>query len=205
MKAAQKYASGLTIFAIILLLAAGSGLSAPMIERSVTELREGTIRTVYISTPKVGAKGYIVGDWQKGQVRIEVSQFPQNEKGYEAFLFQIDIKAYMKKMFVGGNADNGIVPAPPAFNEVAGLITKWHSLGSFKADAHGNGHLEYRKGDNLYKAGLNMVFIFGKVTDGDHAEPENVGLLMVECNGPINGTMGSEGMESALSVWPKKQ
>ena len=174
------------------------------IERSVAELKEGTVRTVYIDRPKVGARGYVVGDWKKGDVRVEVWGFPQNEKGYEVFLFEIDVAAYMNKMFVDGDAQKAIVPEPPPFQDVAGLITKWHSLGDISLNPDGSGTLKYTKGDNLYEKGLNMIFIFGKVTDGQHGGPEDISLLMVECNGPLPGTMGSEGMESALTVFEKK-
>ncbi len=173
-------------------------------ERSVTELKEGTVRTVYIDKPLVGAKGYIVGEWSKGEVRVEVWGFPQNEKGYEIFLFEIDVAAYMTAMFVDGDAQKGIVPSPPPFQDVAGLITKWHSLGDIDVDKNGAGTLNYKKGDNLYDQGLNMIFILGKVTDGKHGGPEDTSLLMVECNGPLPGTKGSEGMESALTVFTKK-
>ncbi|MFQ5742310.1 MAG: hypothetical protein ACE5HV_01845 [Acidobacteriota bacterium] len=176
---------------------------APKIERSVAELKEGTVRTVYIDRPKVGAKGYVVGDWRNGKVRAEVWGFPENEKGYEVFLFEIDVRAYMDKMFIDGDAQIGIVADPPPFHDVAGLITKWHSLGDLEMNADGSGTLEYTEGDNLYEEGLNMIFIFGKVTDGQHGGPEDVSLLMVECNGPLPGTMGSEGMESALTVFSK--
>ena len=45
-------------------------------ERGVTELGDGTVRRVYIDTPLVGAKGQVVADWEKGQVRIEAQNFP---------------------------------------------------------------------------------------------------------------------------------
>ncbi len=35
--------------------------------------------------------------------------FPAADMGYEVFLFQIDIPAYMSKMFVGGMKANGVV------------------------------------------------------------------------------------------------
>ena len=203
----RKQLGGLLVFVSVLLITAAGATQATRphtIERSVTELKEGTVRTVYIDRPVVGAKGYVVGDWRKGQVRVEVWGFPQNEKGYEVFLFEIDVAAYMNKMFVDGDAQKGIVADPPPFQEVAGLITKWHSLGDLKLHPNGSGTLKYTKGDNLYEQGLNMIFIFGKVTDGPHGGPEDVGLLMVECNGPIPGTKGSEGMESALTVWSKE-
>ena len=40
-------------------------------QRAVSEISEGTIRTVYIKKPVVGAKGYVVEDWENGQVRVE--------------------------------------------------------------------------------------------------------------------------------------
>ncbi len=49
-----------------------------------------------------------------------------------------------------------------------------------------------------------MIFIFEKVTPGQHKGPEDVGKLMVECNGPLTGTKGSRGMEKALTIFPKK-
>ena len=194
--------SSLVVSASLLLM--GAGCIMPRLDRSVTELGEGTIRMVYIKKPLVGARGYMVGDWKKGQVRIELTKFPQNKKGYEVFLFEIDVDAYVNKMFIDGDAQRGIVPKVPPFQDVSGLIKKWHSLGTIRVDANGNGTLKYKKADNLYEQGLNMVFIFGKVTDGQHGGPEDISLLMVECNGPIPGTKGSEGMESALTVWSKE-
>ena len=179
--------------------------SAQIVERSVAELKEGTVRVVYVDKPLVGAKGYVVGDWKKGQVRVEAWGLPQNEKGYEVFLFEIDVAGYMNKMFVEGDAQQGIVPEPPPFQDVAGLITQWHSLGDIELNGDGSGSLHYEKGDNLYEQGLNMIFVFGKVTDGQHGGPEDFSLLMLECNGPLPGTKGSEGMESALTVWSKKR
>ena len=184
---------------------ANAAIKYETIERSVAELKEGTVRTVYIDAAKVGAKGYVVGDWKKGEVRVEVWGFPQNEKGYEVFLFDIDVDGYMDKMFIDGDAQKGIVAEVPPFQDVAGLIRQWHSLGDVTMNGDGSGTLHYKTGDNLYEKGLNMIFIFGKVTDGPHGGPEDVGLLMVECNGPIPGTKGSEGMESALTVWAKEQ
>ena len=150
------------------------------------------------------AKGYVVGDWENGQVRVEVWNFPGSEKGYEAFLFEIDIPKYMAKMFIDGNKSKGVVSKPSPFSEVAGLIKQWHSRGDLKMDDKGHGSLEYRKGDNLYRKGLNMIFVFEKVTSGQHRGPEDTGKLMVECNGPLAGTRGSRGMEKALTVFPNK-
>lgn len=173
-------------------------------QRGVSEISEGTIRKVYIKKPLVGAQGYVVGDWEGGQVRVEVWKFPSSSSGYEAFLFEIDIPKYMSKMFVGGDKDKGLVSNPPPFGDVAGLIKQWHSLGDLKMDGNGHGSLEYSKGDNLYNKGLNMIFIFEKVTPGQHKGPEDVGKLMVECNGPLAGTKGSSGMEKALTIFSKK-
>ena len=52
--------------------------------------------------------------------------------------------------------------------------------------------------------GLNMLFVFEKVTAGQHEGPEDVSKLMVECNGPLTRAKGSEGMEKALTVFPGK-
>ncbi len=173
-------------------------------QRGVSEISEGTIRTVYIKKPLVGAKGYVVGDWENGQVRVEVWNFPSSSTGYEVFLFEIDIPKYMARIFVDGNKDKGVVPNPPPFSEVAGLIKQWYSLGDLKMVEKGHGVLEYRKGNNLYKKGLNMIFILEKVTAGQHKGPEDTSKLMVECNGPLAGMKGSRGMEKALTVFSKK-
>lgn len=191
----------LTIALVTLLL---SGTSWA-VQRGVSEISEGTIRKVYIEKPLVGAKGYVVADWEKGQVRVEVKNFPSSKTGYEAFLFEIDVPAYMSKMFVDGDKSKGLVPDPPPFDEVAGLIKKWHSLGDLKIDEKGNGTLEYKKGDNLYEKGLNMIFVFGKVTSGQHEGPEDVSRLIVECNGPLTGTKGSAGMEKALTIFASEK
>ena len=191
----------------LLLIGAGCAteiVQSYSVERSVSELKEGTVRVVYIDKPTVGAKGYVVGDWKKGQVRVEAWGLPDNAKGYEVFLFEIDVTGYMNKMFIDGDAQKGIVPDPPPFQDVAGLITRWHSLGDLEMNGDGSGSLHYEKGDNLHAKGLNMIFVFGKVTDGQHGGPEDISLLMLECNGPLPGTNGSEGMESALTVWSKK-
>ena len=171
--------------------------------RGVSEINEGTVRNVYIDKPLIGAKGYVVGDWDNGHVRVEVKNFPASETGYEVFLFEIGVKAYMSKMFVDGDPEKGIVPYPPPFDEIAGLITQWYSLGDLWMDESGNGTLEYREGDNLYEKGLNMIFVFEKVTAGQHEGPEDISKLMVECNGPLTGTMGSAGMEKAIKIFPK--
>ncbi len=190
----------------ILVGACGALLLPPtsvVAQRGVSEINEGTIRRVYIEKPLVGAKGYVVGDWEKGQVRVEVKDFPRSETGYEVFLFEIDAHAYMGKMFVDGDPEKDIVPNPPPFDEVAGMITQWYSLGDLEMDDTGNGILEYREGDNLYEKGLNMIFVFEKVTSGRHEGPEDVSKLMVECNGPLTGTRGSQGMEKAIKIFRK--
>lgn len=178
-------------------------LAQSKVKRGVTELGEGTIRGVYIDTPLVGAKGYVVADWEKGEVRMEVQNFPASDTGYEAFLFEIDIPAYMEKMFIDGDKAKGLVADTPPMGDVAGLISQWHSLGDLEMDDKGNGVLEYRKGDNLYEKGLNMLFVFEKVSEGQHEGPEDFTKLMVECNGPLTRTKGAEGMEKALTIFPK--
>ena len=47
----------------------------------VAELSEGTVRKAYLDMPLIGVKGIIVGDWHKGQVRVEVHQFPALDTG----------------------------------------------------------------------------------------------------------------------------
>jgi hypothetical protein len=104
------------IFAVpvVILVLFGASLAA---QRGVTEISEGTIRTVYIKKPLVGAKGYVVADWEKGEVRVEVKDFPSSKAGYEAFLFEIDVPTYMGKMFVDGDKGKGLVANPPTFEE----------------------------------------------------------------------------------------
>lgn len=105
--------------------AAVFGLTAAALpaQTGVTEINEGTVRRVYIDRPLVGARGYVVGNWQKGEARIEVLDFPASSAGYEVFLFQIDAHAYMDMMFVDGDPAKGIVPEPPPFGDVADLIS----------------------------------------------------------------------------------
>ena len=169
--------------------------------RAVSEVNEGTVRRTYIDKPLIGAKGYVVGDWEKGEARVEVMNFPSSETGYEAFLFEIDAHAYMQKMFVDGNPEKGIVPDPPPFGDVAALIAQWYSLGDLVMDDNGGGTLEYREGVDLVAKGLNMIMIFEKVTPGRHDGPEDVSKLMVECNGPLAGFPGSEAMAKAINVF----
>ena len=172
--------------------------------RGVTEINEGTIRNVYIDKPLTGAQGYVVADWENGEVRVEVMNFPAADMGYEAFLFEIDIPAYMSKLFVGGKKANGLVASPPPMSDVAGLISQWKSIGDLEMTGDGSGRLIYDAGDNLYDSGFNMIMIFGKVSDGQHAGPEDFSKLMIECNGPLTGTKGSAGMEAALTVLSNK-
>ncbi len=172
-------------------------------QRGVTELGEGTVRNVYVDAPLVGAKGYLVADWEKGQVRVEVKNFPDSANGYEVFLFQIDIPAYMGAMFVDGDSNNGIVANPPPFSAAAALISQWKSIGDLTMDSNGTGTLAYRGGSNIAETGLNMMMIFEKVTPGQHAGPEDFSKLMVECNGPLWGIPGTEAMASAIKVFPR--
>ena len=172
-------------------------------QRGVTEINEGTVRQVYIDKPLVGADGYVIADWGKGEVRVEVRNFPASATGYEVFLFEIDVPAYMAKMFVDGDKAKGLVADVPPFDEVAGLISQWQSLGDVKMAANGSGTLVYRGGDNLYAKGHNMIMIFEKVTAGQHAGPEDVSKLMVECNGPLDGAKGSAAMMKAMTVLKK--
>ncbi len=184
----------------VAMLLAGTSWAA---QRGVTEVSEGTIRNVYIDTPLVGAKGYLVADWAKGQVRVEVVDFPGSSTGFEVFLFEIDIPAYMNKMFVDGDKDKGLVAEIPPLGEVAGLISQWYSLGDLTMKGDGRGALNYKGGENLYEKGLNMIFIVEKVTPGKHEGPEDVSKLIVECNGPLAGSEGSEAMMSSLTVFSK--
>ncbi|MCH7494009.1 hypothetical protein IIA16_04800, partial [bacterium] len=80
-------------------VAADAPPPAPVLRRGVTEISEGTLRTLYIDRPMVGAKGYVVADWTQGEVRVEVKGFPPSDMGYEVFMFEIDIPTYMGKMF----------------------------------------------------------------------------------------------------------
>jgi len=173
-------------------------------QQGVTEISEGTVRQVYVDSPLIGADGYVVADWAKGEVRVEVRNFPTSATGYEAFLFKIDVPAYMSKMFVDGDKSKGLVADTPPFGDVAGLISQWQSLGDVKMAANGNGTLVYSGGDDLYAKGHNMIMIFEKVTPGQHAGPEDFSKLMVECNGPLNGTKGSAAMmKKALTILKK--
>ncbi len=178
--------------------------SALAVQRGVTEINEGTVRKVYIDKPLVGAHGYLVADWEKGDVRVHVSNFPASSTGYEVFLFQIDIPAFSSKVFVGGVKENGVVANPPPFSEVAGLISQWRSIGDLKMDIDASGTLEYKDGGNIAATGLNMIMIFEKVTPGQHDGPEDVSKLMVECNGALAGLSATSGMEDAITVFANK-
>lgn len=190
-------------YGIVVLMALALTATASAHQRGVTEISEGTVRQVYIDKPLVGADGYVVADWGKGEVRVEVRNFPASVTGYEAFLFEIDVPAYMSKMFVDGDKSKGLVANVPPFDKIAGLISQWQSLGDVKMAANGNGTLVYRRGDDLYAKGHNMIMIFEKVTPGQHAGPEDFSKLMVECNGPLNGTKGSAAMMKAMTILKK--
>ena len=172
-------------------------------QRGVTELGEGTIRNVYVDAPLVGAKGYLVGDWEAGQIRVEVKNFPASDNGYEVFLFEIDIPSFVGAMFVDADPNKGIVANPPQFSAAAALISQWKSIGDFSVDANGNGTLAYRGEGDIGATGLNMVMIFEKVTSGLHAGPEDFSKLMIECNGPLMGLPGSEMMQAAIQVFKR--
>ncbi len=143
-----------------------------------------------------------MGDWHKGQVRVEVQKFRASDTGYEVFLLDINVPAYSGAMFVDGDPAKGTVANPPPFSAVGALVRSWKSLGDLEMDANGNGKLEYHGGDNLFEAGYNMVMVFEKVTAGAHAGPEDFSKLMVECNGPLPGTKESRGMMP--NVFPKE-
>lgn len=173
----------------------------PVNERTgATELSEGTIRTLYIDKPKIGAKGYVVGDWQKGQVRVEVKDFPASKTGFEVFLVQVDVDAMRNALLVDGDPAKGLVADLPSMEQVAGVISQWQSIGDLEMDDKGNGVLEYSKGDDLYAKGLNMLMVFEKVSEGQHDGPEDFSKLIVECNGPLEGTEGTDGRVRAIHV-----
>ncbi len=172
-------------------------------QRGVTELGEGTVRNVYVEAPLVGAKGYLVADWEAGEIRVEVKNFPASANGYEVFLFQIDIPAFMGAMFVDGDSNKGIVANTPPFSAAAALISQWKSIGDLSMEANGNGTLAYKGEGDIAATGLNMMMIFAKVSPGMHAGPEDFSKLMVECNGPLMGLPGTEMMASAIKVFPR--
>ncbi len=174
----------------------------PVNERTgATELSEGTIRKLYVDKPLIGAKGYVVGDWQNGQVRVEVKDFPASDSGYEVFLVQVDIDGYRNALFVDSDPAKGLVANTPSFEDAATLMSQWQSIGDLKMDDKGNGVLEYDKGDDLYAKGLNVMVIFEKVTPGQHDGPEDFSKLIVECDGPLAGTKGTEGRVKGLHVF----
>jgi hypothetical protein len=181
--------------ALLSLLLAFPPLLRGQHSKGTAELWEGTVRQIYIDQPLVGAKGYLVSDLAKGQARVEVFDFPQRDLGYEVFLFQIDVPSYVKLLFKEGDPNKGLNDPAPPFGEVGALISQWRSLGTLHVDESGQGTLVYNEGDDLYAAGLNMIMIFGKMTEGSHEGPENLGELMVECNGPIMGAQGIKPME----------
>ena len=174
---------------LILLVAASTAYS-----HGVAELAEGNVRKVYVDKPLIGAQGIILGDWHKGQVRVEVHKFPAADMGYEVFLVNLNIPAFRNAMFVDGDSGKGLVAKPPPFSAVGKLVRSWKSLGDLEMDANGSGKLEYRGGDDLFETGYNNVMVFGKVTAGPHEGPEDFSKLMVECNGPLPGTKESRGM-----------
>jgi len=156
------------------------------------------VRQIYIDKPLVGARGYLVSDLRAGQLRAEVLGFPQRDLGYEVFLFEIDVPAYVAILFKGGDPDKGLNDPAPAFDEVGPLIKQWRSLGTIHVDQKGHGSLVYDGGDDLYTAGFNMIMIFGKKTEGSHAGPEDFGELLVECNGPIPDGPGIAPMKARV-------
>ena len=167
----------------------------------VTELKEGTIKKLYVNKPFVGAKGYVIGHWADGLVRVEVMNFPPSKIGYEVFLFKVNVMAYNYAMFEDRNPLGATVANPPPLNEVAAMFTQWYSIGDIEIDGKGNGTLGYRKGDDLAAKGLNMIMIFEKKTDGRHEVPEDFGRLIVEGNGPLEGSPESMRHEGELKVF----
>jgi hypothetical protein len=163
--------------------------------KGTVELWEGTVRQIYIDKPLVGAKGYFVSDLAAGQARAEVWGFPQRDLGYEVFLFEIDVPQYVSLLFKDSNPNLGLNDPAPQFDQIAPLITQWKSLGTIDVDETGHGTLAYDSGEDLYAQGLNMVMVFGKNSEGSHEGPEDLGELMVECNGPIIGAQGIAPME----------
>ncbi len=163
--------------------------------KGTAELWEGTVRQIYVDKPLVGARGYVVYELAAGQVRTEVWGLPERELGYEVFLFQIDVPQYVGLLFNNSNPREGLRDPAPPFDQIGPLISQWYSLGSFEVDDSGQGTLVYDKGDDLHAMGLNMIMIFGKLTEGRHDGPEDFGELMVECNGPMPGAEGIEPME----------
>jgi hypothetical protein len=170
-------------------------------ENGVTELKEGTIKYLYVSNHFVGAKGYVIGNWADGLVRVEVINFPHSNIGYEVFLFKVDVRKFNSAIFEFGNPVRATVADPPPLDEVAAMFTQWYSIGDIEIDVKGNGTLGYRKGDDLAAKGLNMIMIFEKKTDGRHEVPEDFGRLIVEGNGPLEGSPGSMRHHGNLKVF----
>ncbi len=163
--------------------------------KGTVEMWEGTVRQIYIDKPLVGAKGYLVSNLAKGEARVEMWGLPQRDLGYEVFLFEIDVPQYVSLLFKDANPNRGLNDPAPPFDQIAPLIKQWYSLGTIHVDDGGHGVLEYDKDDDLYSKGLNMIMIFGKQNEGSHEGPEDLGELMVECNGPIPGARGIAPME----------
>ncbi|MEN8145767.1 MAG: hypothetical protein ABFS14_12560 [Gemmatimonadota bacterium] len=175
--------------------------------KGTVELWEGTVRQIYIGKPLVGAKGYFVSNLTAGEARAEVWNFPQRDLGYEVFLFEIDVPEYVGLLFKDANPNMGLNDPAPPFDQVAPLIKQWKSLGTINVDEAGHGTLSYDSGEDLYAQGLNMIMVFGKMSEGSHEGPEDLGELMVECNGPIIGAQGIAPMElrvleGAITVRP---
>ena len=176
----------------------------PVRERTgATELLEGTVRTLYVDKPLIGAKGYVVADWQKGQVRAEVKDFPASQTGFEVFLVQVDVDGMRNALFVDADPNKGLLANTPSFEVAATVFSQWQSIGDLTMDDNGNGVLEYDKGEDLYAKGLNVMMIFEKVTPGQHEGPEDFSKLIVECNGPLAGTEGTDGRPKAIHILSK--
>lgn len=168
--------------------------------RGVTELAEGNVRKNYVPTELIGARGYVLGDWRMGQIRVEVFDFPRSEMGFEVFLAKINVDAFRKTLFVGGHPKNGVLDPLPPFKMVSATIKGVKSLGDLTMNGKNQGMLVYQGGENFYAQGYNMMMIFQKVTEGMHDAPEDMGKLVVECNGPLEGTRGSSKTNSFFSV-----
>ena len=199
--------AGITALAVaITALAVGVGLLAVLSlglpnqmkaqgTKGTVELWEGTVRQIYIDKPLVGAKGYLVSNLAEGEARVEMWDLPQRDLGYEIFLFEIDVPQYVSLLFKDAKPNKGLNDPAPPFDQIAPLITQWYSLSTIHVDDGGHGVFVYDTGDDLYGKGLNMIMIFGKQSEGSHEGPEDLGELMVECNGPIPGALGIAPME----------
>jgi hypothetical protein len=104
-------------------------------------------------------------------------------------------------MFEDRNPLGAAVANPPPLNELAAMFTQWYSIGDVEIDGKGNGTLGYQKGDDLAAKGLNMIMIFEKKTGGRHEVPEDFGRLIVEGNGPLEGSPESMRHEGELKVF----